>query len=105
VGGALSRPEPDAGARATLPGEICVFSLGVVPEPDAEPIVRSQLDAISAAVEPHSVGVYPNFVEEQADVSSFFDAETWDRLRRVKALYDPEDMFKGNHHVPPAERS
>ena len=27
---------------------------------------------------------------------------TWQRLRRVKALYDPHDLFKGNHHVPPA---
>ena len=32
------------------------------------------------------------------------DAETWARLRQVKAAYDPQDMFKGNHHVPPAER-
>jgi hypothetical protein len=23
----------------------------------------------------------------------------------VKALYDPSDLFKGNHHIPPAEAS
>jgi hypothetical protein len=22
----------------------------------------------------------------------------------VKALYDPDDVFKGNHHIPPADR-
>jgi FAD/FMN-containing dehydrogenase len=61
------------------------------------------LDALSAAVAPHAVGEYPNFVEDPADASAFFDPETWARLRRVKALYDPRDVFKGNHHVPPAE--
>ena len=42
-------------------------------------------------------------MEEPADASEFFDAKTWARLRAVKAAYDPEDTFKGNHHVPPAE--
>jgi FAD/FMN-containing dehydrogenase len=41
-------------------------------------------------------------VEEPADASEFFDAMTWARLRQIKARYDPDDVFKGNHHVPPA---
>ena len=59
----------------------------------------------SAAVAPQRVGDYPNFVEAPADASGFFDPDTWERLRRVKALYDPQDLFKGNHHVPPRPRS
>ena len=102
MGGALARHEPGAGARATLPGEICVFGLGVVPQAAAEPAVLSDLGALSAAVAPRRVGDYPNFVENPVDASGFFDPHTWERLRRVKALYDPEDLFKGNHHVPPA---
>jgi hypothetical protein len=102
MGGALARRSPGAGARATLPGEICVFGLGVVPDAGAEPAVRADLDALNAAVAPHRVGDYPNFVEDQADASSFFDHATWARLTSVKALYDPEDVFKGNHHIPPA---
>ena len=104
MGGALARHEPGAGARATLPGEIAMLGLGVVPTADAEPVVRRELGALSAAVAPGRVGDYPNFVEEPADASGFFDAGTWERLRRVKALHDPEDVFKGNHHIPPAER-
>jgi hypothetical protein len=45
------------------------------------------------------------FVEEPADASGFFDADTWACLRLVKALYDPSDLFKGNHHIPPADLS
>jgi hypothetical protein len=58
-----------------------------------------------SAVAPQRAGDYPNFVEEPADASAFFDPETWRRLRDVKALYDPQDLFRGNHHVPPAPRS
>jgi hypothetical protein len=44
-------------------------------------------------------------VEAPSDASGFFDPDTWARLRMVKALYDPSDLFKGNHHIPPAEAS
>jgi hypothetical protein len=66
--------------------------------------VLAELEALSASVAPHCVGDYPNFVERPTDASAFFDPDTWARLRRVKALYDPQDLFKGNHHVPPADR-
>ena len=52
---------------------------------------------------PHRAGLYPNFVERPSDASAFFDADRWDRLRRVKAAYDPGDLFRGNHHVPPPD--
>jgi hypothetical protein len=102
IGGALARSLPDAGARATLPGEICVFALGVVADADAVRRVPEALDELAVALEPHRVGFYPNFVEHPADPSVFFDGETWGRLRRAKATYDPTDLFRGNHHVPPA---
>src|SRR5262249_1164067 len=35
MGGALARESATAGARATLPGSICLFSLGVAPDEDA----------------------------------------------------------------------
>ena len=105
IGGALARRTPGAGARATLPGEIVAFALGVVPEPAAEPAVEAQIDGVIGAVAPYAVGDYPNFVEQPADASAFFEPATWRRLREVKALVDPQDVFKGNHHVPPAARA
>jgi FAD/FMN-containing dehydrogenase len=102
AGGALARTAPGAGARATLPGQIVAFALGVVPDPAADEAVRTALSAVTQALAPHRVGDYPNFVEEPADASGFFDEQTWQWLRRVKATYDPEDLFRGNHHIPPA---
>jgi len=103
LGGALTRHVPGAGARATLPGEVCVFALGVVPSAETEPAVEQEIDRILGAVAPRRAGDYPNFAEQPTDTSAFFDPATWERLRQVKAQWDPEDVFKGNHHVPPAE--
>jgi FAD binding domain len=102
MGGALARKAPGAGARATLPGSVSLLSLGVAPDEQALPAVNASLGEVQEALRPWRVGDYPNFVEEPTDAARFFDAETWGRLRGVKALYDPADMFKGNHHVPPA---
>lgn len=104
MGGALARRSPGAGARATLPGEVSLFALGVVEDDDAAAAVEARIGRLVAAAQRYRAGHYPNFVEEPADASEFFDAETWRRLREVKALYDPQDMFKGNHHIAPAER-
>jgi len=103
LGGALGRPSPGAGARATLPGTFSLFALGVPEDEASAATARAYLDDVERAVLRFRAGHYPNFVEEPADASAFFDADTWARLRNVKALYDPSDLFKGNHHIPPAE--
>ncbi len=103
MGGALARRASGAGARATLPGTIAMLSLGVVEDETSAAVARTYLDSVDRAVLPHRAGDYPNFVMEPTDASAFFDTDTWARLRRVKALYDPGDLFKGNHHIPPAD--
>ena len=102
MGGALARETPGAGARATLPGEVCMIALGAVMDEEGDAAVRAALADIDAAVLPHRVGDYPNFIEVPADASGFFAPHVWARLRAVKAQYDPADLFAGNHHIPPA---
>jgi hypothetical protein len=101
MGGAVGRIPEGAGARATLPGEVSLFALGAVPVPELDEPVRAALAAATAATAEHVVGDYPNFVETPADASAFFDAGTWTRLRAVKTAYDPDNRFRGNHHIPP----
>lgn len=100
LGGALSRPPVGAGARATLPGEILVFSLAIPTGPEAASI--GALERLDGILSPLKVGEYPNLVEHPVDASRFFDEPTWARLREVKAAYDPGDLVHGNHHVPTA---
>lgn len=103
LGGAIGRRSPGAGARATLPGTLAMFTLGIPEDEASAETIGRYLEAVDRAVLPYRVGDYPNFVEVPADASQFFDEDTWARLRRVKALYDPSDLFKGNHHIPPAD--
>jgi len=103
LGGALGRHAPGAGARATLPGTLSLLALGVPEDEASEAAVRTYLESLDRAVRPYHVGDYANFVMQPTDASRFFDGDTWARLRRVKALYDPSDLFKGNHHIPPAD--
>jgi hypothetical protein len=103
MGGALARVEPGAGARGSLPGEVALLGLGVPAEPELVAPVRSAIEQLEHATAAYSTRRYPNFVEKQTDASSFFDEETWARLRAAKAQYDPADLFRGNHRIPPAE--
>jgi FAD/FMN-containing dehydrogenase len=105
MGGALARETPGAGVRATLPGELCMMALGAVFDEAGDAAVRAALADIDAAVLPHHAGEYANFVETPADASRFFAPAAWERLRAVKRRYDPEDVFAGNHHVPPSSGS
>jgi FAD/FMN-containing dehydrogenase len=100
-GGELGRARDGAGARATLNGEIVTFAVGVVTDWAAGEFVRSSLDAVESILAPHAVGAYASFVEAPSDARRFYDGPTWERLGAVKALYDPGDVFRGNHHIPP----
>ncbi len=102
MGGALARTAPGAGARATLPGVVSLFALGVTGDAESTEVAEGYLGEVERAVLAHRAGDYPNFVEEEVDASRFFDGATWARLRAVKAAYDGDDLFRGNHHVPPA---
>ena len=103
VGGAMGRTAPGAGARATLPGNYSLLALGVPGDGPAAQVVGGYLAAVDEAVKPQRVGHYPNFVARPADASAFFDPDTWARLRAAKAAYDPDELFRGNHYIPPAQ--
>jgi FAD/FMN-containing dehydrogenase len=100
MGGALARRPAGAGARATLPGEVSMFAVGATVDAEAGAAVRGAVRDVETALRPYRAGHYPNFVEEPADASAFFDPQTWRRLGEVKATYDPGDLFRGNHHIP-----
>jgi hypothetical protein len=83
-------------------GDISMFALGAIFDEPMREAVHGALADVDSALQPYRAGYYPNFVEEPADASAFFDPATWARLQAVKAAYDPANVFVGNHHIPPA---
>jgi FAD binding domain-containing protein/berberine-like enzyme len=47
---------------------------------------------------------YENFlgVEGEARVRAAYPGATWDRLRGLKARWDPDNLFRSNQNIPPA---
>lgn len=65
--------------------------------------VRSSVDALHAAMASWSAGgTYLNFAERPKAGQALFGVHTYQRLREVKAAYDPGDMIRANHPVAPA---
>ena len=59
------------------------------------------------ALQPHSAGVYVNFLGSDDDTSRVREAygdDTYQRLAEIKAKYDPENVFHNNKNVKPRVR-
>lgn len=103
LGGALGRPHPGGGALSTLEAEYSLYAAGMVPAPELEAPVRAQVRAIQAALGPWAAPrAYLNFTETRNRVESFWSRPTYQRLRRIKASVDPNDVIRANHPITPA---
>ncbi|MDQ3980657.1 MAG: FAD-binding oxidoreductase [Actinomycetota bacterium] len=104
LGGAVADPAPDATAFGTRHAEHAFIAAGTWeptdPEPDRHPAwVRSAWQAIR----PHSIGNYINGQMNDEDETRVRDAYggNLDRLAKIKAAYDPENLFRSNRNIAP----
>jgi FAD/FMN-containing dehydrogenase len=98
-GGALSRPDPNGGALASVPGDYFMFAVGILAQPDSAVAVRADLDRILEALAPYDAGDYFNFSDHPISISAFFPQEIVDCLGAVKRRWDPDDLFVAGHPV------
>jgi FAD/FMN-containing dehydrogenase len=72
-----------------------------------DPGERAMHDAwtadFAAALSQGKGGVYVNFLgaEGAGRVREAYPGAAWDRLRAIKARYDPVNLFRLNHNIPP----
>jgi hypothetical protein len=102
TGGALARSGDHHGALDTLPGAYMTFWVGMAFTEEMGARTRSDLHQVTAALLGYRSGSYLNFEEEATESSSFYSAETYSRLREVKAMVDPDELIRSNHPIPPA---
>jgi hypothetical protein len=89
-GGAIARPGPDAGPAGHRSAPFSVIVDAVVPE-------------LAERLRPYGVGgSFLNFLADPRRTATAYTAANYRRLRRVKATYDPDNVFRVNHNIPPA---
>ena len=61
------------------------------------------MEELATALHPGETGLYVNFLGHCGEdrVRAAYPGATWERLRAIKARYDPENAFRGNHNIPP----
>ena len=68
--------------------------------------VRPAHERIFAAIAPWSTGGrtlnFLNGERDAAHVRTAYEPADWERLAEVKAAYDPDNLFRLNHNIPPA---
>jgi FAD binding domain/Berberine and berberine like len=103
LGGAIGRVPADATAYAHRDSKIMV-NVAAFYEGDDKPRREAWVAEFSAALNQGDSGAYVNFVgdEGEARVRAAYPGATWDRLARIKAQYDPDNVFRLNQNVPPA---
>ena len=103
LGGAIARVPSDATAYAhrTAPIMVNVAAFYTTPE-DRVKQVR-WVDEYAAALRQEEKGAYVNFLaDEPARIREAYPDTVWTRLQRVKAKYDPHNVFKRNQNIAPA---
>jgi FAD/FMN-containing dehydrogenase len=104
LGGAMARVPEDATAFAHRTRGIMVnvaaFYDGEADRPAREAWVTNLVDVLGRGDD----AAYVNFlgVDDPDRVRAAYPGPTWDRLRAIKARYDPTNLFRRNHNVPPA---
>lgn len=106
LGGAVARVPNDATAYAHRDRKIMVNVAALYQQAaEAEqhvPWLRGFVDAMRQGDD----AAYVNFLADEGDdrIRGAYPGRSWDRLREIKATYDPANLFHLNQNIPPAER-
>ena len=100
LGGAVGRSGEGHGAVDVMPGEFALIAVGIPMTPEIGAAVHAHMPKLIGAMAKWDAGTaYMNFAEDTVDPATFYSAEDYARLRRVKAEVDPTGLFRGNHAI------
>jgi FAD/FMN-containing dehydrogenase len=103
LGAKLAEASASHGAVGSIDAGFALFAVGFAPTPEVASAVEEAVDRVQAAFAPwQSTRTYFNFAERAVAPERLYPAETYRRLRRVKAQYDAGGLFVANHSIPPA---
>jgi FAD/FMN-containing dehydrogenase len=104
LGGAMARVPVEATAFAHRQSRIMVNCAAVYERPDEIEVHGPWVEGFASALKQDDDGAYVNFLgfDGEARIRDAYPGPTWDRLRKIKARYDPTNLFHRNQNIPPA---
>ena len=105
MGGAVARVPGEATAFTNRQAAFAVNVIGMWTDPAETARHVAWARGFSEALQPHTNGgVYVNFLGDEGEdrVRAAYGPETYARLAKVKAAYDPDNVFKLNQNIRPA---
>jgi FAD/FMN-containing dehydrogenase len=105
LGGAVARVPADATAYAHRSSRIMMNVAALYQSPEERPVHQEWVNGLADELLQDDAGAYVGFLadEGEARVRAAYPGPTWDRLREVKRMYDPNNVFRLNQNIPPAE--
>jgi FAD/FMN-containing dehydrogenase len=104
-GGAIARVDDDATAFGARNAKFSLHFLSMWADPaDADRNI-DYTKHLAGALKPWSTGnVYLNFLGDEGPgrIEAGFGPQKFARLRRIKAEWDPDNLFHHNQNIPPA---
>ena len=103
LGGAVGAAQ-DSGASGHRGAGFLLNIVGTWADPAETERGTAWVRGFAAAVEPHAMGAYVNFMGDEGDarIRAAYEPATFARLRELKAQLDPTNVFRLNQNVPPA---
>jgi FAD/FMN-containing dehydrogenase len=108
LGGAMARVSAQATAfahrSASIMVNVAAFYEGLEERGVREVWAREFEEALRQGKANKGDGVYVNFLGEEGEgrVRDAYPGSTWERLSEIKGRYDPTNLFRLNHNIPPA---
>jgi hypothetical protein len=103
LGGSLGRSQPGNGVLDRIDATYALFAVGLPVDDAVAEALTEQFGQLRAALAPWDAGTeYLNFAERHVDAAQLFGEHRYARLQRVRASYDPGELFLANHPIPAA---
>jgi FAD/FMN-containing dehydrogenase len=104
LGGAMSRVPADATAFGHRDSRIMVNVAALYQQPEERPAHEAWVNGLAGELQGDD-GAYVGFLADEGEerVRAAYPGPTWDRLRAIKRRYDPDNLFRLNQNIPPAD--
>ena len=104
LGGAMARVPSGATAFAHRQQRVMVAAGAVFERLEEDEVHQGWITDFVKAVQQSESGVFVSFLTDEGPdrIRAAYPGPTWDRLRQIKARYDPTNLFRLNQNIPPA---